>query len=171
MQMRHSILYLLAHGIPALVAFLTLALYTRWISPSEYGMYSTLLVVANSANIILFNWLYVALMRYWNTSDVNKEELKSLTLVVLAVGSGLIVILAVSYFAITKDTKVAVALAGLMISNGIYTAYQRFNSISLQAERYLLLELARVILTTLLAVTLVYLGYSWYGILIATSLG
>lgn len=171
MQLRHSILYLLAHAIPALAAFLTLALYTRWISPEAYGMYSTLLVVANSANIILFNWIYVALMRYWNTGDFQEDELTSLVLVVLAIGSVLILGFAVIYFVLTQDALVAAALASLMISNGIYIAYQRINSISLQAERYLLIELGRVLLTTVLALGLVWAGYSWYGILLATSLG
>lgn len=171
MQLRHSALYLLAQGIPALAAFFTLALYTRWLSPEDYGMYSTLLIIANSANIILFNWMYVALMRYWNTTDFQKDELISLVGVVLVIGSALIVGGAIVYFVITQDALVAVIIAILMIANAIYMGYQRINSISLQAERYLLIELARVILTTLLAVGLVWSGYSWYGILLATSLG
>lgn len=171
MQFRHSILYLLAHSIPALAAFLTLALYTRWISPEDYGLYSTLLVVANSANIILFNWLYVALMRYWSSNEFKEEELKGLILFVLTIGSILILICALIYFAISKNGLLAAALAGVMISNAIYTSYQRINSLSLQAERYLVIELLRVVLTTALAIGLVWLGYSWYGILFATSVG
>ncbi|WP_298610697.1 lipopolysaccharide biosynthesis protein [uncultured Thiothrix sp.] len=171
MQMRHSILYLLAHGIPAFVAFLTLAVYTRWISPEAYGIYSTLLIVANSANIILFNWLYVALLRYWNDTDFKQAELISLLLIVLAIGSMVILLGAVSYFAFTADALMTAALASLMISNALYMAYQRINSASLQAERYLKIELIRVIVTALLAVCLVWLGYSWYGILLATTVG
>ncbi|HPY41773.1 MAG TPA: hypothetical protein PLM98_14720, partial [Thiolinea sp.] len=140
MQLRHSLLYLLAHSIPALAAFLTLALYTRWISPEVYGIYSTLVVVANSANIILFNWLYVALMRYWNTDEFQEDEFNNLVLLVLAVGSALILAAATIYFMFSDEGLVAFALAGLMISNAIYTAYQRINSISLQAERYLMIE-------------------------------
>lgn len=170
-QLRHSVLYLLAHGIPALAAFLTLALYTRWISPEDYGVYSTLLVITNSANIILFNWLYVALIRYWHDSELTESELNGLVLGVLIVGSLLIMCLALLYFFLTKDAYVAVALAGLMISNAIYTAYQRINSINLQAKRYLFVELGRVLITTVLAIVLVYLGYSWYGILLATGFG
>lgn len=171
MQLRHSLLYLLAHGIPALAAFLTLAVYTRWISPEAYGIYSTLLIVANSANIILFNWLYVALLRYWSDSDFKQSELISLLLLVMLIGSGLILLGAASYFAVTDDGLIALALASLMISNALYMAYQRINSASLQAEQYLKIELIRVVVTTSLASSLVYLGYSWYGILVATTLG
>lgn len=171
MQLRHSLLYLLAHGIPALAAVLTLALYTRWISPEAYGSYSTLLVVANSANIILFNWLYVAIMRYWSDGEFKETDLSSIALVVLGIGSLLILGLALIYFVITGDAWVAASLAGLMISNAVYTMYQRINIVSLQAERYLLIELCRVLITTSLALSLVWLGYSWQGILIATSLG
>lgn len=171
MQVRHSILYLLAHGIPALVAFLTLAVYTRWISPEAYGVYSTLVVVANSVNIILFNWLYVALLRYWRDSDFQQSELISLLLIVLGIGSVVILLGASSYFFFTNDALIAVSLASLMLSNAPYMAYQRINSASLQAERYLKIELARVVVTALLAIILVWLGYSWYGILLATTLG
>ena len=171
MQLRHSLFYLLAHGIPALAAFFTLALYTRWLSPEAYGLYSTLLVMANSANIILFNWVYVALMRYWNTSEFQEDELTSLVGVVLVTGSVLIIGVATGYFLFTRDALIAATIAILMISNAIYMGYQRINSISLQAERYLFIELVRVVFTTLLAVGLVLTGYSWYGILLATSLG
>lgn len=171
MQLRHSALYLLAHGIPALAAFLTLALYTRWISPEDYGVYSTLIVVASSTNSVLFNWLYVAIIRYWHDSEIPELELNHLVFAVLLIGSLLILGLALIYFLLSHDAKVAITLAALMISNAIYTAYQRVNAISLKAERYLWVELVRVLMTTTLALALVWNGYSWLGILLATAFG
>ncbi|TXH69275.1 MAG: polysaccharide biosynthesis protein [Thiothrix sp.] len=171
MQLRHSFLYLLAHGVPALAAFLTLAVYTRWISPEAYGIYTTLMVIANSINIILFNWVYVALLRYWNDKNFKQAELMGLLLSVLAVGSLLILLGTSIYCSLTQDIPMSMALAGLMISNAVYMAYQRLNSANLQAERYLKIEVLRVVVTALLAIILVWQGYSWYGILFATSLG
>jgi len=44
MLLRHSALYLLARGVPGIVNFLAVPIYTRVLSPDEYGRYA--LVIA-----------------------------------------------------------------------------------------------------------------------------
>lgn len=171
MQFRHSVLYLLAHAVPALAAFITLAAYTRWINPEAYGVYSTILVIAASANSILFNWLYVGIMRYWHDQQLTEATMRGVVMVALLAGSLLAGVVAVLYVFAGGDGALAASFVGLLVSGAIYTAYQRINSITLQAGRYLGNEVLRVLLATALGLLLVWEGYGWQGALLATSLG
>ena len=168
MQAWHGLVYLLARALPAFAVLLTLSFYTRWVKPEDYGVYSTLLVVTNSAHMILFNWLYVALMRFWNEKTIEELELRRIVLLVLLFGSLLVLGFSVIYFLFTKNLFIALAIAGLMISYAIYTAYQQINYISLKAEQFLVVEIVRTIIATCLGLLFVKLGYSWHGIVLAT---
>ncbi|MGQ9882078.1 MAG: lipopolysaccharide biosynthesis protein, partial [Armatimonadota bacterium] len=62
--LRHTGIYLLARGVPGLVNFLAIAVYTRLLSPEEYGRYALVIAGAGFANVVLFQWLALALLRY-----------------------------------------------------------------------------------------------------------
>ncbi len=171
MQLKHSLLYVLANAVPAAAAFITLAAYTRWIDAEAYGVYTTLLVIATSINIILFNWLYVGIMRYWNDQSLSVHSLQGAVIASLWVITALILVLTAVYALFSGEYARSLALATLLITGAFYTAYQRVNAITQQVTRYLLTEVARAVLTTGLGLLLVGYGYSWYGIILATSLG
>ena len=172
MQIRHSLLYLLTHAITAGAAFLTLAVYTRWISAGDYGLYSTLTVLASSANVILFNWLYVGILRYWNDERTRPEILQGVVLVSIA-GLSLVLILFAAFYVYWFEGAVdlSVAFCLLLISGAVFTAIQRIHSIAGYPGYYLRNEMLRILISTSLGIYLVGQGYSWYGIIIATGLG
>ncbi|MEZ5476108.1 MAG: lipopolysaccharide biosynthesis protein [Thiolinea sp.] len=171
MLIRHSLLYLLSHVVTALAAFLTLAAYTRWISAADYGVYSTLTALASSANVILFNWLYVGILRYWNDSRTRPDSLQGVVWGVLT-GTGLLLLLLTGLvILLTGKPALPLAFCALLLSGAVFTAIQRIHSISMQAGFYLRNEMLRVVLSTALGLYLVWQGYSWYGIILATSLG
>ncbi|BBM69008.1 oligosaccharide flippase family protein [Rhodothermus marinus] len=64
MVLRYSLHYLIARGIPALVNFLAIAVYTRLLSPDAYGRYILVLAGVNIANLTVFQWLRLSLVRY-----------------------------------------------------------------------------------------------------------
>lgn len=64
MIIRHSFLYLLARGLPGLVNFAALALYTRLLSPQEYGQYSLVLALVSFLQMLLFGWLNLGVLRF-----------------------------------------------------------------------------------------------------------
>nr|WP_304188988.1 oligosaccharide flippase family protein [Rhodothermus marinus]MBO2492399.1 polysaccharide biosynthesis protein [Rhodothermus marinus] len=64
MVLRYSLHYLIARGIPALVNFLAIAVYTRLLSPDAYGRYILVLAGVNMANLTVFQWLRLSLVRY-----------------------------------------------------------------------------------------------------------
>jgi O-antigen/teichoic acid export membrane protein len=61
---RHSAVYALGRGGPGLINFLALALYTRLLTPEEYGQYALVLAGLGLVQVIGFQWLALCLARF-----------------------------------------------------------------------------------------------------------
>lgn len=61
----HSLLYFLVRAGNGVFAIATLAIFTRLLSPQEYGVYALGMAIAAMASAILFQWLNVAVGRFY----------------------------------------------------------------------------------------------------------
>lgn len=75
MLLRHSLIYFPARGIPALIAFATIIVYTRLMSPEEFGQYILVVTGALLANAILYQWLNSSLLRFLPRHAEDKASL------------------------------------------------------------------------------------------------
>lgn len=64
MLIRHSALYLMARGLPGVVNFLALAVYTRLLTTEDYGRYALVVSGVGFLNVVLFQWLRLSLLRF-----------------------------------------------------------------------------------------------------------
>lgn len=64
MLLRHSALYFVARGVPGLVNFLAIAVYTRLLAPEEYGRYALVVAGVGFFNAVFFQWLRLSLLRF-----------------------------------------------------------------------------------------------------------
>ncbi|BAD41689.1 oligosaccharide flippase family protein [Symbiobacterium thermophilum] len=64
MLIRHSFLYLGAHGVPVLIRVATLSVLTWLLTPGEYGIYTMVVAVVGMTNAVGFHWLRVSLLRF-----------------------------------------------------------------------------------------------------------
>lgn len=64
-MIRHSLLYFLVRAGTGVLAISTLAAFTRLLSPQEYGVYAIGMAIATMASAILFQWLNVAVGRFY----------------------------------------------------------------------------------------------------------
>lgn len=62
---RHSLLYFLVRAGTGVLAIATLAAFTRLLSPQEYGVYALGMAIATMVSAILFQWLSVAVSRFY----------------------------------------------------------------------------------------------------------
>ncbi len=94
MLLRHSASYLFARGVPGLVNFAALAVYTRLLSPEEFGRYALVLAGIGLANVVIFQWLSLVLARFLQTNRDDPQRFLSgvfalfLTLGVAVTGLG-----------------------------------------------------------------------------------
>lgn len=171
MFLKHGITYFLAMLAPALASFLTVAFYTRWMGTEEYGIYTTVLMIASTINSVMLGWLQAGVMRFWNDKQVSVEAIRDLiTLAVFA--TSCIVALALTIFAFTSaKVDIAWILVLLFIATAMYEAYQRINSIMFRTNQYLLAEIARGVIIVAIGLSFVKLGYSWVGATLGIVMG
>lgn len=64
MLIRHSLVYLVARGLPGLVNLAALALYSRLLSAEDFGLYSLVVAGVSMASVIGFQWQWLVLARW-----------------------------------------------------------------------------------------------------------
>ena len=61
----HSFLYFIVRAGNGIFAIATLAVFTRMLSPTEYGVYALGMAIASVASAIIFQWLSLAVGRFY----------------------------------------------------------------------------------------------------------
>ena len=88
----HAAVYLLARGLPGIIAFLAIPLFSRLLEPADYGRYALVMASVGVLNALLFQWLRLSLVRYLAAYRDDPGKLKSTLLtttlgLVLALGA------------------------------------------------------------------------------------
>lgn len=64
MLLRHSFYYLVARGLPGLLSFAALMLYTRLLTAADFGRYAVVLAGVGLVHVMMFQWLQLVLARF-----------------------------------------------------------------------------------------------------------
>lgn len=72
MLLRNTMLFVLGQGLPALIAFASLSLYTRLVDPAVYGAYAVAFSAAMMGSAALFGWMRAGVLRF--TSGVGRSR-------------------------------------------------------------------------------------------------
>mgnify|MGYP005838982803 CR=1 FL=1 len=64
MLVKHSALYFFARGLPGVVNFLAIAIYTRLLSTAHYGRYALVVAGVDLFNVVFFQWIRLSLLRF-----------------------------------------------------------------------------------------------------------
>lgn len=62
--LHHTAIYLVARGVPGLINFLAIVVYTRMLPPNEYGRYALVLAGVGFAQVVLFQWIALSVLRF-----------------------------------------------------------------------------------------------------------
>lgn len=74
MLIRHTFFYILARGLPGLINFAALAIYTRLLTSEEFGRYSIVVAGAGLVHVVFFLWLMLVLGRFVPAHKENPEK-------------------------------------------------------------------------------------------------
>jgi O-antigen/teichoic acid export membrane protein len=77
MLISHSLIYLLGRGCSGIINFLAIVIYTRLISPEEYGQYAMIIAISGLVNTAVFQWMSVGLVRYLPGLKEERHQQKS----------------------------------------------------------------------------------------------
>ena len=70
----HSFLYFIVRAGNGIFTIATLAVFTRLLSPAEYGVYALVMAIATVASAVLFQWLNVAVGRFYPRHLVDPDK-------------------------------------------------------------------------------------------------
>ncbi|CAG9621410.1 oligosaccharide flippase family protein [Sutcliffiella rhizosphaerae] len=174
MMSKHAFAYFLSHGVPALVSFASIAIFTRMLTPEEYGMYALVFAIAGMINAVIFEWLKLSLLRYYSRYQEDNRffETIKLSFLGLLVASLVVGVLTMFFFQGKAFSPVFILLTLL------FSWTQSWNSINLTLMRaklspksYGILAFSRTTLGLVLGTAFIYAGYAEIGLLIGLMLG
>lgn len=174
MLVQHSFFYLLARGLPGMVSLLAIALFTRLISPEQYGYYTVVAAGASLAGAVIFQWLRLGLLRFLPAYLDRREQFLA------TVAAGYLFLAA----AVTLPGVFLIflwpepALRGLLVFGLLILWAQPWYELNLELARsqlaparYGLIMISRSLLLLFAGGLLAYLGWGAAGLLTGMFLG
>jgi len=167
--LKNGAIYFVGRFGGAVVTLMSVAIYTRLLSPGEYGVYALVLSGALMAYAGMMQWLTLALARFLPAYQGQEEII--LSHIATAYGATALLVLAgacvlVLWLAPSADTHTV-----LVLGVGIFLAMSlaELNLITFQmrgkAYRYIQYAILRVTVAAAIGVALAYLGWGSVGLL------
>jgi O-antigen/teichoic acid export membrane protein len=174
MLVRQSAIYVLARVMPGLVSMALTALLTRILGPASYGLYGLATLIMTIGSGFLFDWLSVALVRIYSGARQTPGTLATFLQIYLALsavlaGSVLPVALWLGLF--TREAEAYAIGVVMLIAYSGFELAARARMASLQAWRYLVMNLGRSLLIMLFALPIAVLTHDGLWTALGTALG
>jgi O-antigen/teichoic acid export membrane protein len=167
-------IYLAARGLPGVVSFLAIPLFSRLLSPADYGRYALALATVGVLNALLFQWLRLSLVRYLPGCKEDPVRLKS----TLATAGGATILAAGAVAAvacllpITNGWRAFIALCWVALAiQATFELCCEYARGALEPWHYMRLQLARAVSFVALGVVFVKVGAGWWGPLAGAAVG
>jgi O-antigen/teichoic acid export membrane protein len=168
---RHVSIYLVAHIVPAAVGFLALTIYTRLLSPSQYGVYVVGMSVAGILAGTGFTWIRLSVVRYQAmAADV---DLRGTALIAYGLTVAAVACIVPVGFALIRpeiDPWVLAAGAAQAVMLGAFEIGQEFRRANLRPYRFAALSVTRSVLGLGLGLVAIRMGYGGLGLIAAVAL-
>lgn len=153
--------YVPARIAPALAGFLGLAVYTRLLSPEQYGLYVLIMTTVSIVTSAGFNWLNSANLRYFEEYRQNLSKLLSTSLISLTI---LFILFSISWYLATilfktyLSSNIFLLRIGILVlgAQGGFSFILTILRAGRQTQRYGLYSSANALGKVVLAVGLLY---------------
>lgn len=174
MLLRHSALYLLARGVPGLVNFFAIAIYTRMLSPEEYGRYALVVAGVGLFNVIFFQWLRLSLLRFLPAYLSDPKDLLSSVLagfVSVAFLTGVLGVLAAAVWPDPSLRGLLLVAIPLLWAQAWFELNLEMARSRLRPERYGMMSGIKAVSALVLGVAAVFWGLGAEGPLFGLLVG
>jgi len=174
MLIRQSVIYVLARVMPGLVSMALTALLTRILEPASYGLYGLATLIMTIGAGFLFDWLGIAVIRIFAGERQTARTMATFLQLYLVL-AGLLaasVLPAALWFGLGSRDAAAYAVGAVMVL--CYSAFElaaRARMASLQAGRYLVMNLGRSLLIMGFALPLAYVTRDGLWAALGTAAG
>lgn len=174
-MLRHSLFYFLARAGSGVLTIATLAVFTRLLSPHQYGIYALNIAAASVASAILYQWLNVALNRFYPAHRDNPAAIISVALrgfwFITAI-TALLFLAALPFHSKLREAPTTLGILFLItVALGRYSMMLQVANAQGSPLRYSLLSWAKNGIAFLGGFVLILLGVGERGALIGFLLG
>ncbi|MCK4609406.1 MAG: oligosaccharide flippase family protein [Gammaproteobacteria bacterium] len=174
---KHVSAYFIARVAPASIAFVALCVYTRLLSPSEYGVFALIYSIANLAMSIIFGSLGLSTARFWPGVSSEKEKKEFLStyyylILVLMLTTLLFSSVFFIFFHISSKYAVIILLGvGVFIARSLFRVNLDYLRAELNPFVYGLMNFSKALLSLLVSILLIYLIHGVNGLLLGVIVG
>lgn len=166
----HSAVYLAGRVVSGLLSFLTVSIYTRLLSPKEYGGYALIAITVAMMNMLFYFWQRVSLLRFLPTRADDPEPLYASSAVGYLIScllTGLIVFPAIILGEKEGISKTLV-LTGLILlwSEALFELVLEFFRARLSPGRYAIYGVLKGLIALGIGSLLVWRNFSILGVLL-----
>jgi O-antigen/teichoic acid export membrane protein len=176
MLAKHSGIYLLAKIVPATLTLSTLAIFTRYLTPEQYGTYSLTILAAGVFNAVCLQWVVLSVGRYLPDCR-SREEMSELVgtarAVILIISSVLFVVfLILNYFKNVIGFPILFYIMIFLVpAQSWYDLNLKIMNAQLRPVQYSLVLGTKSIIAFVFGVVTVYIGWGSDGAVISLGVG
>ncbi|MEE9446293.1 MAG: polysaccharide biosynthesis C-terminal domain-containing protein [Cocleimonas sp.] len=174
MLFKNSLIYGLAKAIPALMAFAALSVYTHYLSPEEYGLYTLLLTGTVFIHNVIFAWLPAGTLRFWSSKEHNNTAFLTTIAISYSRILSLLFILSILgiffYWGQEEATWIMNAFF-FLLALALFTITQNLFTAKILPLNYAYLTIGYSTLAISFGGLLAYLGYGATGVITGVALG
>lgn len=164
-HLRNTAIYLAARGIPGVMLFPLILIFTRMLEPAAYGRYAIVLSAICLANAGVFQWLRFAVIRYVpGGEDLDRTKSTVLTTSLVLLGALAVVGSVLMLVPHASDWRPVLLAAWVLTSAQVlFDLSCEYTRITLRPWRYMAMQMIRAGLWLGLGPLLIVAGWGWEG--------
>jgi O-antigen/teichoic acid export membrane protein len=170
MLIRQTSTYMVAHGTSAALGFLSVILFTRLLTPAEYGFYVIALSIAGVVSALLFTWVRLSVLRFESEGEATDIRLTALAAYLVSVLT-MPVVLAFTTLALGIAFDRALAAIVLAAALGLFELGQEILRARLDATAYMRATVVRAFSAIIVSYALVQAGFGGLGLVAGVVAG
>jgi O-antigen/teichoic acid export membrane protein len=177
MILKHSFVYLISKGLPGIISFISVFVYTRVLLPEDYGKYAVVLAISGLLNSFLFQWLRAGVLRFLPKFKKDNRDVFINTIffsfILISTVIGLFCFLIwISKLRIPGIEEVNTLIVFLVVlSMGWFDLNLEILRSELSPKLYGKLSLAKALLTLVISVLLIKLGLGYISLMLGVIIG
>lgn len=176
MLLKHSLAYGISRGIPGIISFLSVYIYSRIVTPGDYGQYAYLLAIVAFINVMFYQWLRLGVLRFLEVGmeSISKERILASVFLSHLLTSLIVFVLLLVILIVYRDGVMLSMLPVLFFLVFFQSLYETGNEIIRSGLKPVVygysmgIRAATALLVTLL---FLYFGYGVTGMLFGVVAG
>jgi len=167
-MLRQTSTYMFAHAISAVLGLCSVVVFTRLLSPAEYGFYIICMSFSGVVSALLFGWIKISVLRFESEGEGTDIRLTALFGLLIAMTVSPIAVIIIVF--VTGQSLLTASVAvGLALTLGAYEFGLEVLRARQRTVAYGLSAVLRAVLAIVLSLLLVWSGLAGLGLVLGVA--